>query len=73
MTPDTALAIYRGCCEDEDGDWQREAMRRIIRDAENNALERAALRITRDHSWALAVSADQASQCARVIRALKHV
>jgi hypothetical protein len=38
----------------------------------NDALERAALRITRDWSWCTEAGLDQAEDCAKAIRELKH-
>lgn len=69
MTPDTALAIYRDCCEDEDGDWQLEAMRRIILAAQNDTLERAA--IAAAEAW-LTPGVTSRAAVSDAIRALKH-
>lgn len=49
-----------------------DAVRDVIRQAENDALERAAMQITEGASWCTQASADVAFQCARAIRSLKH-
>ena len=43
-----------------------------IRDAENDAYERAVKRITQDYSWCTAAGAGAALDCAKAILALRH-